>query len=233
MTKVVREVRVVEDIDPATLICPLCKAASGCKHYHRDKRRNYWQCAECQLVFVAAVERLSPEAEKAEYDLHENNPEDAGYRQFLSRVATPLQQLLPAGARGLDFGSGPGPTLSLMMTEAGFPTANYDVYYANDKKLLEEEYDFISATEVIEHICEPAEVLPKLWTQIKPGGVLALMTKLVIDIDAFARWHYKNDPTHICFYSQDTFRFLADKWDASVDFVGKDVVILRKALPLV
>ena len=54
------------------------------------------------------------------------------------------------------------------------------------------------------------------------------MTKLVIDQNTFAQWHYKNDPTHVRFYSKETFEFLAKYLKASVDFIGEDVIILQK-----
>ncbi len=54
------------------------------------------------------------------------------------------------------------------------------------------------------------------------------MTKLVIDADAFKSWHYKNDPTHVSFFSRETFRFLAERDGLDVDFVGNDVILLRK-----
>jgi len=49
---------------------------------------------------------------------------DPRYRRFLARLAEPLIAHLPKGARGLDFGCGPGPTLSLMLREAGFACAD-------------------------------------------------------------------------------------------------------------
>jgi hypothetical protein len=54
------------------------------------------------------------------------------------------------------------------------------------------------------------------------------MTKLVQDYEAFARWHYKNDDTHICFFSRSTFEWLADQWQAELTFAGKDVILFYK-----
>jgi hypothetical protein len=54
------------------------------------------------------------------------------------------------------------------------------------------------------------------------------MTKQVIDRTSFASWHYKNDPTHISFFSQATFSYLAEVWGASPEYMGDDVIILRK-----
>ncbi len=139
-----------------------------------------------------------------------------------------MSKLLVAGSRGLDFGSGPGPTLSLMFEELGYPTAIYDPFYANDDSVLDLKYDFITATEVVEHFNNPAQSLNKMWQLLKPGGYLGIMTKLVINQTAFSNWHYKNDPTHICFFSNETFNWLTNHWNAKIIFRENDVIILQK-----
>ncbi|MFW6346660.1 MAG: methyltransferase, partial [Halomonas sp.] len=63
----------------------------------------------------------------------------------------------------------------------------------------------------------------------RPGGWLGLMTKRVTEREAFARWHYILDPTHVCFFSEATFRWLAESLDMSVAFPAADVVLMRKA----
>jgi SAM-dependent methyltransferase len=207
--------------------CPLCSSGSTV-FFYRDRRRDYWRCNGCQLIFVPREFHLSEAQEKAQYDLHQNRPEDPGYRQFLARLADPLLARLNKPVRGLDFGCGPGPTLHLMLKDAGHSVEIYDKFYALDPVLLTRQYDFITATEVVEHLAKPGEVLDLLWNLLKPGGLLALMTKQVTDAEAFARWHYKNDPTHIAFFSQTTFIWLARQWGASCNFLGKEVVFIEK-----
>ena len=109
--------------------CPLCHAQEPAL-YHQDRRREYYQCATCALVFVPSEQHLSAADEKAEYDQHQNSPQDTGYRRFLGRLFNPLATKLAPGARGLDFGCGPGPTLSVMFEEAGFDIDVYDIFYA-------------------------------------------------------------------------------------------------------
>lgn len=213
---------------PVKQSCPLC-LASDSQPFSRDRRRDYWQCSECQLVFVPSDQRLTIAQEKAEYDLHQNTPDDEGYRQFLSRLVTPLQARLEGGETGLDFGCGPGPALSVMMAEAGWPMDVYDPFYAPNEDCLARSYDFITATEVVEHIHNPAHWLAHLWSMILPGGSLGIMTKQVIDQAAFANWHYKNDLTHVCFFSRETFFYLASQWGARLEFVGDDVIFFKKA----
>ena len=215
-----------EDVE---LLCPLCTAQS-IERYFRDRRRDFHQCARCQLVFVLPNQHLTAAEEKAHYDLHENDPADLRYRQFLGRLCDPLLERLKPAAIGLDFGAGPGPTLSVMFEEAGHNMAIYDLYYAPDDTVLSGAYDFVTATEVVEHLAHPGDVMNRLWSLIKPGGWLGLMTKLVSNRDAFARWHYKNDLTHICFFSRETFDYLGRQWGASPVYLHSDVIFYRKPL---
>lgn len=208
--------------------CPLCHSEQY-GVFVEDKNRCYFRCQQCALIFADPEAQLSPEQEKAVYDQHQNNPDDMGYRQFLGRLATPLVERLPAGPLdGLDFGSGPGPTLSIMLDEMGYNMAIYDPYFAPDPSVLTRQYDFVTCTEAIEHFNQPAKEWGLLLSMIKPGGWLGLMTKLATDAEAFTRWHYKNDPTHVSFFSRDTFRFLAQRDGLEVEFVGNDVILLRK-----
>jgi len=207
--------------------CPLCDSGDAAC-FHRDHHREYLRCDNCGLVFVPPRYFLSPEAEKAYYDLHQNNPLDPGYRRFLNRLARPLIERLPPGARGLDVGSGPGPTLSLMLAEVGYPTAFYDPIYEPNAAVWNDEYDFITASEVVEHLHRPMSDLQRIWMVLKPGGCLGIMTKRVLNVTAFAQWHYKSDPTHVVFFSEETFTWLAQEWSANLQFVGDDVVLMQK-----
>ncbi len=208
-------------------LCPLC-AGRRISDYHRDQRRPYLKCLDCAIVYVDALFHLSPEDEKAQYDLHENDPDDPGYRRFLSRLTKPLLDLLPQYSEGLDFGCGPGPCLSVMLEQQGHSVQLYDLYYANNPALLENRYDFITATEVVEHLAQPGADLNRLWSLLKPGGVLGIMTKLTDDLKSFASWHYKTDPTHISFFSRESFEYLGAEWGATPEIIGADVIIFRK-----
>lgn len=210
------------------MTCPLCLNHQTLP-FHTDKQRDYLQCQVCDLVFVPKQQLLTAEEEKSQYDLHQNSPEDAGYRKFLSRLVDPLKERLTTTAKGLDFGCGPGPTISIMMSEAGISMVNYDPFYANHPELLERSYDFITSTEVFEHLHQPSEVIPLLINMLKPGGILGIMTKRWIDKEAFSRWHYKNDPTHVCFYSERTFEWIAAQWDLSVEIISADTLFLFKS----
>jgi hypothetical protein len=115
-----------------------------------------------------------------------------------------------------------------MLRRGGFEVSLYDVFYQPEESVLTGQYDFICATEVVEHLHRPGPELQRLWPLLAAGGWLGIMTKLVRDRAAFATWHYKNDPTHVCFFSQQTWRWWARQQGASVEFIGADVILLGK-----
>lgn len=207
-----------------TLNCPLCGDLSLLP-FHRDKFRDYLKCQQCSLVFVPPLQHLSVDEEKAIYDLHMNDLDDVGYRRFLSRLATPLLARLTRPCLGLDFGCGPGPLLAHMLTEHGHDVVLYDPLFAPGGQYRQHRYDFITGTEVVEHFRYPAQEFQRLFELLQPDGLLALMTKLVIDAQAFAKWHYKNDPTHIAFYSIATLQWLADRYQKQLVLIDKDVML--------
>jgi len=215
-----------------SLPCPLC-LTPGSQPFARlplgAATVAYHRCPTCRLTFMAPAHHPAPEAERAHYALHENSPDDAGYRQFLMRLAGPLMALLPPGARGLDFGCGPGPTLSRMLNEQGFPCADYDPLYAADATLLSRRYDFVTCTEVVEHFHRPAQSFSQLRDLLRPGGTLAIMTSWLMTDEMFKHWHYRRDPTHVCFYKPATFQWLARHHGLTLALPATNIALLTAA----
>lgn len=211
-------------------LCPLCESEAAA--FTQDRTRSYLRCPICDLTFVPPDLHLSMQEEKSRYDLHQNNPADSGYRTFLGRLFHPMEHRLAPGARGLDFGCGPGPTLSLMFEEAGYTCAVYDPFYANNPAVLETQYDFLTCSETMEHMVHPREEFERFLTLVKPGGWIGIMTQLHNEAPVpFERWHYKDDDTHICFFSRQTFQWLEKTYDLRVEFHPKGVVLFQTPCP--
>lgn len=134
----------------------------------------------------------------------------------------------PAPATGLDFGCGPGPALARMLEEHGYRMSVYDPFYFTDTSVLSQPYDFITCTEVIEHVYDAESIWRQLFAMLKPAGWLGVMTKRVRNPAAFAQWHYKNDPTHVRFYSESTLAWLAKHYGATLILVDADVALFQK-----
>ena len=103
---------------------------------------------------------------------------------FCSGPSARCSAACPAGQRPR-FWLRPGPALIAMGREAGYQMAGYDKFYADEPELLAQQYDFITSTEVIEHIATPRAVLERLWGCLKPGGLLVLQTQRVLGTSAF------------------------------------------------
>jgi hypothetical protein len=180
------------------------------------------------LIFVSREDLLSKEEEKARYDLHQNDPKDEGYRHFLGQFINPfIQRIGPPPQKGLDFGSGPGPVLSMMLEAKGYQMTLYDPYYAPTIDALQKSYDFVTCTETVEHFHDPGKEWELLVNLVKPGGWLGIMTQLVEDIDDFPKMHYITDMTHVSFFSRETFRFLAKKDNLHVEFQGDNLIFFK------
>ncbi len=207
--------------------CPLCSSKSTVK-FEEDRMREYFQCGNCNLIFVPSKYYMSSDDEKTRYDEHKNNPKDTGYTEFLMSIFDPVNNLIALHSKGLDFGSGPGPILSNFFRNAGHSMEDYDLYYANKPELFDNEYEFITATEVIEHTFNPMMEIERLWSCLKPDGVLGIMTNLYTENIHFKSWYYKNDKTHICFFTKETFEWIANVLNARISFFDKDIIILQK-----
>jgi SAM-dependent methyltransferase len=212
--------------------CTLCRAP-GAGPLLTAHGRLFLGCPECGLLFVDPAHRLAPALERARYETHENDPADPRYRAFLDRMARPLAERLEPGARGLDFGSGPGPTLSVMMEERGFPCRIFDPFFAPDDETLQGEarYDWITCIETAEHLHDPGAEFARLHRLLRPGGWLGVMTEPVPggEADPPPRdWYYLRDPTHVVFFRERTLVWLARHHGWTVERVERRVTLFRK-----
>jgi hypothetical protein len=212
----------------ASSTCPLCRS-HAIHTFECVQDRQYIECEACELIHMTPRDLPNATTAFARYQSHENDPKDEAYRRFLDRLAVPLVGRLPPGAEGLDYGSGPGPTLSIMLEQQGFTMSIYDPFFSPDSQVLDRSYDFVTCTETAEHFFEPGKEFEKLNGLVRPGGWLAVMTELFRD-QVFVDWRYVRDETHVAFYRQRTMQWIAEWLDWSVSFPGKDVVIFRKPI---
>lgn len=172
--------------------------------------------------------RPDREQELGQYLLHENDPDDPRYRRFLSKLGDPLLKRLPPRQIGLDYGCGPGPGLAKMLAEHGHEVHLFDPFFAPNRDVLAQTYDFIICSEVAEHFHHPAIEFDNLDRLLRPGGWLALMTSFQTDDARFANWHYRRDPTHVVFYREETFYILAERYGWLCQIPTANVVLMQQ-----
>lgn len=206
--------------------CLLCLSEDH-EFFFKDKFRANRRCNVCSIIFVPTKFHVTREDEKARYEEHNNDSDDIRYRDFLERITIPIKSRFTKGAKGLDFGCGSTNLLADIFKESGFEMEVYDPFYEMDRSVLGNEYDFIVSTEVVEHLSDPLPEFKKLFAMLEENGVLAVMTRLYDDSIDFKTWHYKNDRTHIGFYSIETFDWLAKYLGVKYSQIESDIFVFE------
>ena len=206
--------------------CTLCEG-SYLKEIvlERDPRR-YFLCKECFLIFAHSDFHLNKEEEKSRYSNHQNRIDQAGYVKFLNRAIFPSLDFISSGMIGLDYGCGPSPTLSKLLLKEGIECFDYDPIFGFDHPL--DDYDFIFATECFEHFFLPKEDLQKINSLLKPHGFLSIMTERWVTEEGFKDWYYKNDPTHVSFFHENTFHYISKELNFDIVYQDENRVVILK-----
>lgn len=217
--------------------CPLCRADSD--FFLHQEQRDYRQCPDCRLIFVPPRFFLPREQEIERYLEHENSLDNPGYVKMFKDKIDIVRTVCPGVRKVLDYGCGYEPVLKTLLTRDGYAAEGYDAYFFPQGK-LEPGYDLIISTETFEHFKEPGCEIDTLVSLLSRAGYLAVMTRFYCATDDaasandaasredFQNWYYQRDPTHIAFYSPNTFAWIAkDKGLKIVYNNATDFIILR------
>lgn len=213
--------------------CPLCEASDfAIVPLAKPEPVNYHDCLACGFRFMEPAHRLGFRDEHERYHLHENNPDDAGYRDYTLPLIEAIVARRSPHDRGLDFGSGTDSAAHRMLVERGFGAlAKYDrFFHPTEENLVPGGYDFVFACEVVEHFHEPRSEFARIRSLLRPGGSFLFMTSLLTPAVDFDRWHYRRDPTHVGFFSERSLGILARALGfAAPKIIAPRVVHLRLA----
>lgn len=205
--------------------CSLCEGDTEKFKYCR--KREYIKCKNCQSVMLDSDYYISLEKEKERYKKHNNDVNDKKYQAFVSPIVDSILNDYDKNHRGLDFGAGTGPVITKLLRDKGYGIQIYDPFFANDKKKLEEKYDYIVCCEVVEHFHNPKKEFKKLKYMLKQGGSLYIMTSIYKDGIDFESWNYKNDSTHVFFYHKKALEYIKKVYGFSEMIIKKDMIIYK------
>lgn len=206
--------------------CTLCQTAAP--EVGRLGGRRFHLCPVCDLVFVPTHQHVGAEAARARYLKHRNSPDDVGYTDRFSRLIELLRGQAPGARRVLDYGCGPTPVFVEMLRAAGYDASGYDPLFCPDSS-LHEPFDVVASVETFEHFTRPGDELARIVARIRPGGMLAVMTLFHHGAESLGNWWYLRDPTHVAFYSQATFDFIAPRFGLTIVHRDeRDTIILRR-----
>ncbi|MEJ2497326.1 MAG: class I SAM-dependent methyltransferase [Sulfurovaceae bacterium] len=172
----------------------------------------FYHCDICDCIMKPKSSFLTKNEEKGRYDLHKNDANECGYRAFVSPVVERIKKEQSCDAKGLDFGSGRDSAVVTQLQEVGYDIKSYDPYYFPDEEVLKRRYDYISCTEVIEHFYRPQKEFQRLKDMLQEDGALYIMTEIYSEDNDFKNWYYKEDPTHVIFYTKKSFEWIKEHY---------------------
>lgn len=192
-------------------LCPLCTLPLPAPHLSLNGRRAA-RCRQCDLISVHEPDWLTPEQEHERYLLHRNSRENADYIAFLNTVVTAVAEHVTPPAAILDFGSGPEPVLAELLRARGYDVALFDPLFAPHESVLGEQYDAVVCCETAEHFRTPASEWQTMCDATRRDGFLIVKTLFHDDSTDIENWWYVRDPTHVCFYSERTLAWIANRF---------------------
>lgn len=191
--------------------------------------KEYYSCSTCFGLVKDPSLYLSPKAERAHYELHNNDVNDLRYQQFVSPITAYVQENFQPYHRGLDYGSGTGPVISKVLHDKLFQLDQYDPYFESKTEVFQKRYDFIVCCEVMEHFYQPALEFERLKGLLKNRGSLICMTLIYEDTIDFESWYYRKDPTHVFIYRRKTLEFIAQKFDLKLAHSTRQLIVFKKS----
>ncbi len=205
--------------------CPLC-SSDKTGPFYQDRKRTIYRCKTCTLLFADANSYLPPDAELRKY--RTANSKQKPMQQLISSLVSQVEQLNPEPLVGLNFGRLADTSIVEEIAQRGHQLLQYDPFFAADHSLLQQQYDFISCYKVFEHFRLPNKEWQLLCSVLKPSGWLAISTQLITELNGFAKWHHKNNLTHVSFYQRATFEYLAQQAGFKLLFAANDLILVQK-----
>ena len=195
--------------------CKLCESEDVAVFFN-DRARMYIHCATCGLIFVPDEDHVSVDEERERYTLHDNTMHNHGYVTYLNDVVCVLQQIKAAPVSVLDFGCGQNAILTNIICEHGYLCDPYDPLFGKELPSLSSIYDVVILCEVIEHFRGLKSEIHLIDRLLKHSGNIIIRTQLYKNLQTFKSWWYRQDCTHINFFSFKTIEYLSMLFNGKV-----------------
>lgn len=206
--------------------CTLCKANTA--DFFKKESRKYVRCQNCKAVLLHPEYYITGNSEKERYLEHNNDVDDPRYQKFVNPIVSRVLEDFPNTSTGLDYGCGTGPVATTALQKHSYKINLYDPYFENHPKVLEETYDFIICCEVMEHFHNPFEEFKRLYALLNPGGKLYCKTSIFYESIDFNKWYYKNDLTHVFFYSEESLEWIRANFGFESLEISPKLIVFEK-----
>jgi hypothetical protein len=159
--------------------------------------------------------------------MHDNSESNSGYVRFLNAVAETAISYTPENGSILDFGCGKNAVLAGILSKKGVQSDSYDPLFGYYIDFSEKKYDTIILCEVIEHIRNLHDEISLIQKLLKLDSNVIIRTQQHPSLELFPQWWYRQDSTHINFFSDRALEYLAALINrACVHTQYKDIFVL-------
>lgn len=206
-------------------LCRLCSKPSTIVFHDT---RIFFACNRCGLIFT---DRNLSDSDSIKHYIAQH---DNGFNWI--HEADYILKLIPTindNYAILDYGSGCG-LLAKELRERGFNVSCYEPMYDGlfDLSKYNYNYDVIILNEVIEHVDNILLVLNNIYYSLKSKGYIIIKTlrtdSIIIspfDFETiFKSWWYKDDLTHISFFSYLTFEYICNNMFDNLKIIHNDAL---------
>ncbi|MBL8919441.1 MAG: class I SAM-dependent methyltransferase [Myxococcaceae bacterium] len=216
--------------------CPACSS----RHATTQGVVNGFEIVRCDGCRSLFTSRLPDATSQFDYGGY-YGPENLKIGEVVRSAAKTVLEALPVrrtSGRFADLGFGGGAfldaakdagweTWGVEISESAIEAARRRGHHAlglEESESLPKDFDLIVASEVVEHVASPTDLVSSAWRHLRPGGVLYLTTPCGDGLNARLlghRWSWVvAPPEHLCIFSHAGIRQL-------LETVGFDVLQIR------
>lgn len=211
--------------------CRICETDSS--FFYGDVR-SFYKCPSCALIFTN--ETADNAAAEKHYKSQWNNADDDFWKQQVDALVGVIQKYKMPMGRLLDFGSGSG-EITKEFQRRGIEAEPLDPMING---LLKDQnysykFDVVVGVEVIEHLPNMWEELKEIENHLSHDGIMLFTTNITEpfinssnEVDVFKAWWYKDDPTHVSFFSNKSIFRLAEIMHYTADIYGTQLFVLKR-----
>lgn len=210
------------------MTCLIC-GSQQLNSIHCSSGEVYHHCQDCDYIFLQPKFRLSSDAEKGRYLEHNNDISDPRYLQYLEKTWKKISAQVKSGLV-MDFGCGPSRGLKQVLKDQDYEVVSYDpIFYPINFEERVNQVDAVFCSEAIEHSYEPLPTFRQMNRVLKNDGWITLRTAFHPGAEAFNDWWYKDDATHVGFFSEKTLEQVAETLGWKIQHIHSPYVVFQKA----
>lgn len=170
-----------------------------------------WRCPNC--LSLHCKETVDLDSYYVGYPMRTQSIDFATGRAYQNRLGLMRRHGLGAAHLILDYGCSTGLFVDFLKSR-GYHATGYDPYVSafSDRSILNNQFDYVSSQDVIEHVADPRELVDEYAGLLKAGGKLLIGTPNASEISLNERYSMElHQPYHRHILSESALTTLCER----------------------